>query len=94
MDEALFILSVEEQKNLQRAIDAVGKTMTGRELEILAWVQQGKSNREIGKSLEINPLTVKNHMKKILRKLKVSNRAQAVSKATAMRLIDGYTGTA
>lgn len=74
--------------------DALGKTMTGRELEILAWVQQGKSNQEIGTSLEISPLTVKNHMQKILRKLKVSNRAQAVSKATAMHLIDGYSGAA
>lgn len=72
--------------------DGLGKTMTERELEILAWVQQGKSNQEIGTSLEISPLTVKNHMQKILRKLKVSNRAQAVSKATAMRLIDGYGG--
>lgn len=72
--------------------NTLGKKMTGRELEILAWVQKGKSNQEIGTSLKISPLTVKNHMQKILRKLKVSNRAQAVSKATAMRLIVGYTG--
>jgi transcriptional regulator EpsA len=74
--------------------DALVKTMTERELEILVWVQEGKSNQEIGTFLNISPLTVKNHVQKILRKLKVRNRAQAVSKATAMRLIVGYTGTA
>jgi len=36
-------------------------------------------------------LTVKNHVQKVLRKLDVRNRAQAVSKATAMRII-GYSG--
>lgn len=66
--------------------------MTEREIEILTWVQEGKSNQEIGDILCISPLTVKNHVQKILRKLDVKNRAQAVSKATAMRLID-YAGS-
>lgn len=74
------------------AVDAIQKMMTGREIEILAWVQEGKSNQEIGDILCISPLTVKNHVQKILRKLDVKNRAQAVSKATAMRLID-YVGS-
>jgi len=74
--------------------DGLGNTMTGRELEILVRVQEGKSNQEIGASLKISPLTVKNHIHKILRKLKVRNRAQAVSKATAMHLIVGYNGAA
>lgn len=68
------------------------KLMTERELEILVWVQEGKSNQEIGDALNISPLTVKNHVQKILRKLNVRNRAQAVSKATALRLIGGYVG--
>ncbi|MBL8415632.1 MAG: transcriptional regulator EpsA [Propionivibrio sp.] len=72
----------------------LGKTVTERELEILVWVQEGKSNQEIATFLNISPLTVKNHVQKILRKLKVRNRAQAVSKATAMRLIVGYNGSA
>lgn len=64
--------------------------VTGREIEILRGVQEGKSNQEIGEMLCISPLTVKNHVQKILHKLNVRNRAQAVSKATAMRLIAGY----
>lgn len=61
--------------------------ITEREIEILRWVRHGKSNQEIGMILSISPLTVKNHIQKILRKLQASNRAQAVSKAIAMKLL-------
>ena len=39
----------------------------------------------------ISPLTVKNHVQKILRKLGASNRAQAVSKAISLGLIANTT---
>ena len=44
------------------------------------WVRVGKTNEVIGVILNISPFTVKNHLKRIFRKLDVSNRAQAVSK--------------
>jgi transcriptional regulator EpsA len=56
------------------------KILTSREMEILVWVEQGKSNNEIAQILNISHLTVKNHIQKILRKLNVQNRAQAVGK--------------
>jgi transcriptional regulator EpsA len=62
-------------------------SITHREVEILRWIREGKSNLEIGMILSISPLTVKNHVQKILRKLNATNRAQAVSKAIAMRLL-------
>ena len=66
----------------------VGAAMlTEREREILHWVYLGKSNAEIGSILGISPLTVKNHVQKILRKLNVVNRAQAVGKALDARII-------
>jgi len=68
-------------------------TVTDRELEILGWVREGMSNQEIGVQLKISPLTVKNHIQKILRKLKAANRAQAVSKALSLHLIN-QTGSA
>ena len=37
--------------------------------------------------LGISPLTVKNHVQKILRKLDVVNRAQAVGKALELRML-------
>lgn len=61
--------------------------ITEREAEILRWIRDGKSNLEIGMILSISPLTVKNHVQKILRKLNASNRAQAVSKAISMKLL-------
>jgi len=61
--------------------------LTAREQEILRWICLGKSNGEVGAILEISPLTVKNHVQKILRRLNVVNRAQAVAKALEARLL-------
>lgn len=62
--------------------------LTPREREILEWIYRGKSNIEIGMIVKISPLTVKNHVQKILRKLDVLNRTQAVGKALALRILD------
>jgi general secretion pathway protein G len=67
-------------------------SITEREVEILRWVRDGKSNLEIGMILSISPLTVKNHVQKILRKLNASNRAQAVSKAISLKLLPASGG--
>lgn len=61
--------------------------LTSREQEILRWIHMGKSNIEIGAILGISPLTVKNHVQKILRKLNVQNRAQAVGRGLALRIL-------
>lgn len=61
--------------------------LTQREQEVLKWIYLGKSNIEIGLILGISPLTVKNHVQEILRRLNVLNRAQAVGKALSLHLI-------
>ena len=63
-------------------------SITLRERQILRWVREGKSNQQIAEVLGISPLTVKNHVQKILRKLGAGNRAQAVALALAQKLID------
>jgi transcriptional regulator EpsA len=68
-------------------------TLSEREVEILHWVREGKSNHEIGMVLSISPLTVKNHIQRILKKLQASNRTQAVSKAVSMRLLGASAPT-
>ena len=65
--------------------------LTLREKETLNWIYRGKSNIEIGLILGLSPFTVKNHVQKILRRLNVLNRAQAVGKALALRLFDGVS---
>jgi transcriptional regulator EpsA len=76
---------IDERRELR--MPAVACALTAREIEILRWVSEGKSNHQIGDTLSISPLTVKNHIQNILKKLEVQNRAQAVSRAIAARLI-------
>jgi transcriptional regulator EpsA len=66
----------------------VAGLLTARELEIVKWLYYGKSNIEIGMILEISPLTVKNHVQKILRKLNVLNRTQAVGKCLTLPILN------
>jgi transcriptional regulator EpsA len=66
--------------------------LTRREVEILNWVEQGKSNNEIAQILSISYLTVKNHVQKIFRKLNVQNRAQAVAKGISLNLTRAANG--
>ena len=58
--------------------------LSEREVQIIDWVAMGKTNPEIGSILEISEFTVKNHLKRIFKKLDVYNRAQAVSKFKMM----------
>jgi DNA-binding CsgD family transcriptional regulator len=68
---------------LSRAIDAEQpgpeRSLTQRELEILRWMGEAKSNREISIILGISTITLKQHVSKIYRKLNVQNRADAVA---------------
>ncbi len=67
-------------------------SISEREEQVLGWVREGMSNQEIGVQLGISPLTVKNHVQKILRKLGATNRAQAVARAMSMNLLLRPTG--
>lgn len=50
-----------------------------RELEILRWVAEGLTNKEIGVRLSITEGTVKNHVHNALQKLGMDNRIQAAA---------------
>jgi two-component system, NarL family, response regulator DegU len=52
--------------------------LTPRELEILARVAEGCSNRTIAQRYGISEQTVKNHLAKILQRLQVPDRTAAV----------------
>jgi LuxR family transcriptional regulator, maltose regulon positive regulatory protein len=58
-----------------------------RETEILKLIAQGFSNKEIARSLDIGPETVKSHLKSVFTKLGVERRAQAVSRAQTLGLV-------
>jgi NarL family two-component system response regulator LiaR len=51
--------------------------LTGRELEVLRLIAQGKSNREIAEDLVLAEMTVRTHVSHILGKLHLASRTQA-----------------
>jgi NarL family two-component system response regulator LiaR len=57
--------------------DSALDDLTPRELEVLALIAQGQSNREIARTLSISEKTVKTHVGNILSKLQLSDRTQA-----------------
>lgn len=59
---------------------------TKRELDIIAHLIQGKSNKQIGVELSISQRTVEYHITNILSKLNVSSRTEAVIKLSDMTL--------
>jgi two-component system NarL family response regulator len=61
--------------------------LTGRELEVLALLARGKSNKEIGKNLYISETTVKSHLRSIFTKLNVLSRTAAITVASRRGLI-------
>ncbi len=69
-------------------VDAQRANLTLREIQILEYVSEGQSNREIGKRLSISEETVKSHLKHLYEKLGASDRAQAVAIALRQKLIE------
>lgn len=61
--------------------------LTKRETEVLTLITEGMSGKEIGDHLYISTSTVKREIRQILAKLKVSDRAQAVSEAMKRQII-------
>ena len=57
-----------------RAVDS----LTSREMEVFGLITQGLSNAEIGQKLFISDTTVKTHVTRLLQKLDLRDRAQAI----------------
>ncbi len=71
----------EEQRSFQPL------QITERQLECLAWVQEGKSASDIGGILGISSRTVEGHLLKVCDHFGVRTRFQAVLKARDLGLI-------
>jgi len=61
--------------------------LTEREREVLLYLAQGMSNKEIGKQLHRSPFTVRHHVSQLIRKLDASNRAEVAAIAVERGLI-------
>jgi DNA-binding CsgD family transcriptional regulator len=61
--------------------------LTPRELEILALMAEGLSNREIAARAFVSENTVKTHASRVLEKLGAARRTQAIQRARELRLV-------
>lgn len=81
---------------VQRAMPAslkIPSLLTKRELEVLGLLAEGLAQREIARRLAIREKTVASHIERILSKLGVRSRAQAVALAFREELVGVSTGT-
>lgn len=80
----------ETSKNKEKKInkDVNIDALTPKEKEVLSLVAKGASNQEIANKLCVQDVTVKTHLNSIFKKLKVSNRTQAVLLAMEINLIN------
>ena len=62
--------------------------LTPREVEVLAAIGNGSSNKAVARRLGISQHTVKFHVESLLRKLGAASRAEAVHKGLSRRLIE------
>lgn len=63
-------------------------SLTKRETEVLSLVLEGKSSRETAAALVCSKRTVDFHLARIYDKLNVTNRVQAMHRATTLGLVD------
>ena len=69
----------------QMAEPSARTLFTPRELEVLAAIGDGLTNKMIARRLQISPHTVKFHVESLLKKLGARSRAEAVAKAREHR---------
>ena len=62
--------------------------LTGRELDVLRLLAEGRNNREIGEALYMSPKTASVHVSRILSKLGVKTRTEAAAAAHRLGLLD------
>jgi DNA-binding NarL/FixJ family response regulator len=72
----------------KRAAPQAVETLTTREMEVFGLITRGLSNAEIGRELFISDTTVKTHVTRLLQKLDLRDRAQAIVLAYQTGLFD------
>lgn len=67
------------------ATDPISSKMTPREMEVLALLMDGRSNRDIAQAMGIDETTVKAHLGRMLRKTGATNRVELTLRAMEER---------
>jgi DNA-binding NarL/FixJ family response regulator len=69
----------------EAALKSLG--LTDRECQILELLAAGQANKEIARTLDVSPNTVKSHVANLFAKLEVERRTQAIQKARELKLL-------
>jgi DNA-binding NarL/FixJ family response regulator len=77
LDPGVAARLVERIASRERAVSKGVDELTRREREVLEWIAQGHSNKQIARELGVAEKTVKTHVGHLLAKLGVADRTQA-----------------
>ena len=68
---------VSQYKQMETAIEEnVFANLSQRELQVISLVAEGKSNKEIGRLLNLSEITIRNYVSNVLSKLQLRNRIE------------------
>jgi DNA-binding NarL/FixJ family response regulator len=86
--ERIAVSQLGEMARRTRQSSDIRAVLTQRELQILELLSRGFTVKQVATRLRLSPRTVETHISKLYRKLGVRNRVQAVSKASAIGLVE------
>ena len=84
---ARLLASVAQEAMVPAADKRLPEPLSERELEVLALISAGKSNKEIARELFLSMSTVKTHINRLYRKLGARSRTEALSRASMLDLL-------
>jgi len=82
---AKLFKGIREMRTSLPGRSAVDEPLTSRQEEVLVLIGEGRSDQEIGEMLHLTEATVRSHVHRIIQRLGVENRAQAVAYANRIR---------
>jgi DNA-binding NarL/FixJ family response regulator len=77
----------QEMTSMGLVTEKVAAPLTQREVQILSYIANGNTNKQVAYALEVSDQTIKNHVSAILRKLNANDRAHAVALAISNQWI-------
>ena len=80
-----IILLLEEHSPTMHVGPLATSPLSPREAQVLGWVSQGKTNKEVGLILKLSARTVQKHLEHIYQKMGVENRTGASAKTHEVR---------
>jgi DNA-binding NarL/FixJ family response regulator len=89
MDPKVTVRMAERLKELEKLEEANAfRNLSEREVQVLAQVARGKSNRQIGTELGLSEVTVRNYVSTMLEKLDLRNRVELATFAVQNRIFE------